>query len=78
MTIYEQTEVLAKLCREDKTYLPHFKNLRKKLLEELKNAKALGLYGFEREYLWMYLMAYPALPVWRFGQWLRGLRNNVK
>ena len=78
MTIYEQTEVLAKLCAEDKTYLPHFKNLRKKLLDELKNAKALGLYGFDREYLWMYLMAYPALPVWRFGQWLRGLRNNVK
>ena len=78
MTIYEQTEVLAKLCAEDKAYLPHFKKLRKKLLAELKNAKALGLYAFEREYLWMYLMAYPALPVWRFGQWLRRLRNKEK
>lgn len=78
MTIYEHTEVLAKLCAEDKTYLPHFQMLRKKLLTELKNAKELGLYAFEREYLWIYLMAYPTLPVWRFGQWLRGLRDNKK
>ena len=78
MTIYEQTEMLAKLCREDKTYLPHFRSLRNKLLKELKHAKALGLYAFEREYLWMYLMAYPALPVWRFGQWIRKHRNDIK
>ena len=76
MTIYEQTEVLAKLSREDSAFVPHLKKLRKKLLRELKKAKQLGLYAFEREYLWMYLMAYPTLPAWYAGQWLRNKRNS--
>lgn len=76
MTIYEQTEVLAKLCRSDKTYLPYFTELRKKLYRELNQARKMGLYAFEREYLWIYLMAYPALPVWYGGQWLRNKRNK--
>ena len=76
MTIYEQTEVLAKLCKQDQAYKPYLKQLRRKLLRELKQAKTMGLYAFEREYLWMYLMAYPALPVWYGGQWLRNKRNQ--
>ena len=77
MTIYEQTEALAKLCREDGSYLPHLKRLRKELLRELKKAKTMGLYSFEREYLWIHLMAYPMLPVWYGGQWLRNIRNSM-
>lgn len=76
MTIYEHAEVLAKLSLEEKTYMPYLKHIRKKLVRELKKAKALGLYAFEREYLWMYLMAYPLLPVWYGGQWLRNIRNS--
>lgn len=77
MTIYEQTESLAKLCREDRSYLPHLKRLRKKLLWELKKAKRIGLYSFEREYLWIHLMAYPMLPVWYGGQWFRNIRDSM-
>ena len=76
MTIYEHAEVLARLSREDHGYLPHLKRIREKLFRELKKAKSLGLYAFEREYLWMYLMAYPLLPVWYGGQWLRNIRNS--
>jgi len=77
-TIYEHTEVLAKLCRKDKTYLRNLQNLRKQLFRELRKAREMGLYPLEREYMWMYLMAYPALPLWRFGQWLREMRETVK
>ena len=77
MTVYEHTEVLAKLSREDRTYVPHLKMLRKKLLRELRKARKLGLYAFEREYLWLYLMAYPLLPVWYVGQKLREKHNSM-
>ena len=78
MTIYEHAEVLAKLSLEDKTYIPYLKHIRNKLFMELKKAKNMGLYTFEREYLWMYLMAYPLLPVWYGGQWLRNMRNQSR
>ena len=75
MTIYEHTEVLAKLARTDKQYLSYLRQLRSKLKEELQKAQKLGLYKLEREYLWIYLMAYAMLPVWHFGQWLRQKRG---
>ena len=76
-TIYEHTEVLAKMSREDRTYVPYLRMLRKKLLSELKKVRKLGVYAFEREYLWLYLMAYPFLPVWYAGQKLREKRNSM-
>ena len=76
-TIYEHTEVLAKLSREDGAYVPYLRALRRKLLCELKKARKLGLYAFEREYLWLYLMAYPSLPIWYIGQKLREKRNSM-
>ena len=77
MTIYEHTEVLAKLSQKDSVYMPYLKDLRKKLRRELKQAKALGLYGFEREYLWIYLMAFFPLGLWMKGQQLREKRNTM-
>lgn len=76
MTIYEQTEVLAKLSREEPSCLPHLKDQRKKLRKELNRARKMGLYAFEREYLWIYLMAYAPLQAWITGQKLRQKRNH--
>ena len=76
-TIYEQTEALAKLSCENNACVPYLRMLRKKLLSELKKARKLGLYAFEREYLWLYLMAYPSLPIWYIGQKLREKRNSM-
>ena len=70
-TIYEHTVVLTQLSREDAAYRPCLKQLRKKLRQELKQANDMGLYAFNREYFWTYLMAYPTLPLWYIGQWLR-------
>lgn len=77
-TTYEQTEILAKLCSEDKEYDPHFQKLRKMLRNKLEAARKMSICLLSRERIWMYLMAYPTLPVWRFGQWLRGFRNKIK
>ena len=65
MTIYEHAEVLANLSMEDKVYIPHLKHIQSKLLQELKKAKAMGLYAFEREYLWLYAMSYGGVSVWK-------------
>lgn len=78
MTVYEQAEALAKLSLRDSLYRKYLKTVRKKLLCEMKKAKSMGLCLFEREYLWMHLMAYPLLPVWYAGQWLRNIRNNIR
>ena len=75
MTVYEHADALARLSIQDSGYRTHLKAVRKKLRRELKKAASMGLYGFEREYLWMYLMAWPTLPVWYAGQWLRSRRN---
>ena len=77
-TIYEHTEILAKRCKEDGTYAAYLQNLRKTLRGKLNDARKMDICPLTRERLWLYLMAYPALPVWRFGQWLRGLRDKKK
>lgn len=76
MTIYEQTEVLARLSKDEQEYLPHLQKLRKKLKNELKKARKIGLFPLEREYMWIYLMAYPLFPLWSLGQRLRNKRNR--
>ena len=75
-TTYEHTEILAKLCREDRAYGVHLRNLRKTLYNKLKEAQKINVCPLTRERLWMYLMAYPAFPVWKFGQYLRKVHHK--
>lgn len=76
MTIYEHTEILARLSREDKSYLPYLQQLRSKLRSALDYSRSLGLYAYEREYLWIYVMSYVGVSAWLILKKLQSIRNN--
>lgn len=76
-TLYEHAQVLALMCQENSAYIPFLKQIRKKLHIALTYARKMGLYAFEREYLWLYLMSYGSVSVWNFLWNLRAwLRNQ--
>lgn len=78
MTIYEHTEALAKLVRKDDSFRHHLVQLRRKLRASLNDARKQGLYAFEMEYLWIYVMSYAGVSVWYFLQDIKKLRKIKK
>ena len=61
---FAQATELAQLVKKDKSFKKYLKDLRPKLLPTLRLAKQHGLIPFNKEYLWIYEIAYPVKPVW--------------
>ena len=75
-TVYEQAEVVTRLCRRYKKLRPYEKILREKLRCGLKMSRKQGLFPVGRGSMWMDLLASPAKPVWFFLKRIQKLRNN--
>ena len=64
LTVYEQIERLTE--ERNPKYRVYFRNLRARLRKELKQGK--NLVSLNAETVWLYLMAWPALPLWHLGK----------
>lgn len=75
MTIYEHAEILAILSEKDASARVCLNEVQNKLKKVFSYARKLGLYAFEREYLWLYVMNYGGVSIWR---WLQNLRTQLR
>lgn len=76
--VYEQTEIVAALCRKERGYRHHLRFLRRKLRTGLENAKRAGIFPFDREDLWIYLMAYLPFPLWKLARFLQKKLHDIR
>ena len=64
ISCFTQATELSHAVKEDPSCRKYLTDLRPKLLPTLRLAKQHGLIPFNKEYLWIYDIAYPVKPVW--------------
>lgn len=72
------TDLVAHLCLECREYYPFYKTLRAKLRTYLQKARKAGMFRYDRELRWHFILAYAPFSIWRMAKWLQSKMHEIQ